>query len=1245
MEWNNIHSAFVRGEVPDQDVTNAWLRSIGLPEVQDSNEEEEESDDLDLNATGRLAAAGVEVQPGSIAEDFIQQAEDVGYEMDDLDLLMMAMFSQVENNNNNDEDSEYTLVQCKKSFHDIMKDEEIWVADSAATTHMTFSNTGMRNCRKAEAKDSLVMGNGSDAQAQCIGDVYGSLIGMESNPIDVSLKEVTYSPTAKFNLISLPALMKKGWKMIGDLNKIIITKGNMQVKFDIIVPTPKGMLFCLRMKRSTSTEVGAINVNSRRYLYTANEIHELFGHINETDCRRMAAQLGIEVKRGAMKPCQECMLAKARKKNLKRVCFKDEKKDNVRRMFLDLSKIKCPPELLKVVKSVYKPNWRLLEDEQTEMKFTEFFNTKNGMVEPTCELINAWKNQGKPVQVIRCDNAGENQKLQKRLKSADWKLSNIKFEYTGRHTPQQNYLVEKGFETLYSRSRAMMNAAKVPEELKYKLFRDAIHTATKLDSLVTVKSKGKSCTRHHMWYGKEPAFVKNMKVWGEAGIVSNKSTNTNKLQNKGIMCMFVGYPDDHAGDCYRMYDPKTSRILTTRDVRWIGKYYYGHDKIKKEVKVEADSGLEEAVPDDTDDKDAIQQTNQVAAMNDDSDDDSSVESQPQANMANATRAATRSADGSVTTRSGRTVRPPRLLMNEMANVFTEAELKYYNAMQEINEFEGTEVAAVAGSQVLRNIACVGAGIGGGFENTAELHVMKFDEAMSKPDKDYWIEAVNKEWNRFKQYGVFKSVRKEDVPENAKFVSTTWAMKKKASGKYRARMNMRGFEQQDGVHYDSSSINSPVTNDVTIRTVIVLMLMAGWTARLVDVRGAFLHGSFDNGEEIYTEVPQGFERFVDKDKYVLLLMKTVYGLKQSAKMFWVELLKAMQFMKFLRSDADPCLYYKHTDNGLVIWLSWVDDCLCIGPSIEVMKAKKDMMNLFDCEDVGEFNEYVGCKIDKDSDQKKIKFTQPVLIQSFYDEFSLADRQYKTPAEAGKVLSKCEEGQELSRSDQTKFRSGVGKLLHLMRWSRPEIWNSVREVSRRMQMANEDHMKAMKRIMKYCYSTKKRGWKLNPRTDWNGTSMSYEFTIAGRSDSNYATCKDTRKSITGYYVTLEGAVVAVKSGMQRIIALSVCEAEVIAMVQCVQEMMYLKKLLTSMKLKVSQPMILEVDNKGAVDLANGWSIGGGTKHMDVRIMFLRELKEQGTLLVKWIATQDNAADIFTKNVDPSTFERHVEVFCDE
>ena len=74
-----------------------------------------------------------------------------------------------------------------------------------------------------------------------------------------------------------------------------------------------------------------------------------------------------------------------------------------------------------------------------------------------------------------------------------------------------------------------------------------------------------------------------------------------------------------------------------------------------------------------------------------------------------------------------------------------------------------------------------------------------------------------------------------------------------------------------------------------------------------------------------------------------------------------------------------------------------------------------------------------------------------------------------------------------------------------------------------------------------------------------------------------------------------------------------------------------------------MVINVDNKGALDLANGWSIGGGTNHIDIRIMFLRELKEEGVLRVEWIPTEENEADIFKKNVDAKLFGKHVEKFC--
>ena len=89
-------------------------------------------------------------------------------------------------------------------------------------------------------------------------------------------------------------------------------------------------------------------------------------------------------------------------------------------------------------------------------------------------------------------------------------------------------------------------------------------------------------------------------------------------------------------------------------------------------------------------------------------------------------------------------------------------------------------------------------------------------------------------------------------------------------------------------------------------------------------------------------------------------------------------------------------------------------------------------------------------------------------------------------------------------------------------------------------------------KYYRDTPNRGWLLKPLRAWDGKDKGYQFEITGTPDSNYATCTETRKSITGGFIIvfLEGAVVAVKNRMQKIVALSVMEAELITLVQCVQ-----------------------------------------------------------------------------------------------
>ena len=73
-----------------------------------------------------------------------------------------------------------------------------------------------------------------------------------------------------------------------------------------------------------------------------------------------------------------------------------------------------------------------------------------------------------------------------------------------------------------------------------------------------------------------------------------------------------------------------------------------------------------------------------------------------------------------------------------------------------------------------------------------------------------------------------------------------------------------------------------------------------------------------------------------------------------------------------------------------------------------------------------------------------------------------------------------------------------------------------------------------------------------------------------------------------------------------------------------------------------MVLEMDNKGAVDLANNWSVGGRTRHMDVRNYFLRELKDQGIIVIRHVPGDENEADIFTKNTSGQVYEKHIRKF---
>jgi Reverse transcriptase (RNA-dependent DNA polymerase) len=95
----------------------------------------------------------------------------------------------------------------------------------------------------------------------------------------------------------------------------------------------------------------------------------------------------------------------------------------------------------------------------------------------------------------------------------------------------------------------------------------------------------------------------------------------------------------------------------------------------------------------------------------------------------------------------------------------------------------------------------------------------------------------------------------------------------------------------------------------------------------DVQGAFLIGRFGDEKHFSIKVPQGFQSKHERGA-ILKLNQTIYGLKQVASTFWSELLKTFYEIGFQRSDADPCMYFKFKDDGLILCLLWVNGCLIV-----------------------------------------------------------------------------------------------------------------------------------------------------------------------------------------------------------------------------------------------------------------------------------------------------------------------------
>lgn len=494
-------------------------------------------------------------------------------------------------------------------------------------------------------------------------------------------------------------------------------------------------------------------------------------------------------------------------------------------------------------------------------------------------------------------------------------------------------------------------------------------------------------------------------------------------------------------------------------------------------------------------------------------------------------------------------------------------------------------------------------------------LLTYQEAISGPDRDCWLKAIDEEKNSLEENKTWKLVNESEVKDK-KILSNKWIFKIKEDGRYKARLVVRGCEQIYGMDFNETF--SPVISSSSLRLVFALAAKRNAYVMKFDIKTAFLYGILN--EDLYMKVPEGFE----ENNKVCKLEKALYGLKQ-APMQWNECFKNfLEQNDLIPTKSEQCIY--RTNDSSMILAIYVDDGILIGNNNDKMKdlllKLKEKYKITICKNV---NTFLGIEIDQKPGT--IEISQSNFVSEILNTFRMTECK---PAITPLAIDKTR-NENVEPNTTFPYREAVGSLLYLANKTRPDLAYSVNYVSRYMENPTNCDVANVKRILRYLQGNKELGiqYKSENSNDMKG--------LVAFCDSDYAGDTDTRRSTTGFVIMYCGGPIAWCSRKQPIVALSTTEAEYIAAAECCKEVLYLKTLIEEVTYE-SVPVNINIDNQSAIQLIKNGIVNRRSKHIDVRFHFINEKYKEGIIQLSYCPSSEQVADMFTKILAQNKFEKH-------
>jgi hypothetical protein len=442
-------------------------------------------------------------------------------------------------------------------------------------------------------------------------------------------------------------------------------------------------------------------------------------------------------------------------------------------------------------------------------------------------------------------------------------------------------------------------------------------------------------------------------------------------------------------------------------------------------------------------------------------------------------------------------------------------------------------------------------------------------------------------------------------------------------RYKARLVAKGYSQQEGIDYNDTF--APVVKFSSIRILLSLGAYYDWEIHQMDVNTAFLNGELE--EDIYMKQPEGFV-IPGKENLVCKLNKSLYGLKQSGRAWYMKLDTALLKMNFKRLKSDHCVYFLSVDKVLFYVAVYVDDILLLSNSlVHLNSLKNEISQLFNMKDLGEVHFILGIHIERDRRARTLTLSQSEYVKNVVTRYGMSSSHpVSTPLDVSVKLSKTDcpvTEVEINSMKDIPYQSALGAIMYAMIATRPDITFAVTALSQFSTNPGPQHWVALKRVLRYLNGT--TDYKLTygcPGDDKNVPSL------VGYCDADWGSNLDDRRSVTGYIFLLNGAAITWQSKKQPTVALSTVEAEYMAANQATKEAIWLRTFLGEVNINIRSPTSIGCDSQGAMALTKNPEHHSRTKHIDIQHHYVREKVDDKSIEFKFISTVDMMADVLTK-----------------